>query len=281
MAASLPWTCPTCDVIVATRFCANCGEEPLKARELTLRGFAEKLFHAMTSIDARAARSAWSLVRRPGELTRSWSRGVRKPFVGPIQLFLIANVLFFGVQWLTGQNIFSSSLDSHLHHQDWSDLAQSLVARRLASTQITLAQYQPMFDEAVVLNAKSLIVLMTIAFALSLPLVFLRERRPFIVHVVFSLHLYAFLLLVFCLALAGAKLSSLLGLGGLETPLVDNILSLANLVACSIYLLVASGTAYAASGAARVVKTIALTLTVAVLVLGYRFVLLLITLYTT
>jgi hypothetical protein len=48
----------------------------------------------------------------------AWTSGVRKPYVAPFQLFLIANVLFFAMQWLTGENVFSSSLDSHLHHQD-------------------------------------------------------------------------------------------------------------------------------------------------------------------
>ena len=107
---------------VKTPFCPRCGEEPLASRDLTLRGIVEKFLHVFASIDARAARSARLLLRRPGELTLAWIRGVRKPYVAPFQLFLIANVLFFALQSLTGENVFSSSLDSHLHHQDWSDL---------------------------------------------------------------------------------------------------------------------------------------------------------------
>src|SRR5262249_31931942 len=120
------WNCPTCNVAVTTPFCAGCGEEPLPPRDLTLRGLAENVWHAITSIDARATRSAWTLLRHPGRLTVAWTTGVRKPYVAPFQLFLIANVIFFALQSLTGQNVFSSSLDSHLHHQDWSDLAQTL-----------------------------------------------------------------------------------------------------------------------------------------------------------
>ena len=86
---------------------------------LTLRGVAEKVLHAFTSIDARTLRTLWLLLRQPGALTLAWTSGVRKPYVAPFQLFLIANVAFFTVQWLTGENVFSSSLDSHLHHQDW------------------------------------------------------------------------------------------------------------------------------------------------------------------
>jgi len=235
MTDSVNWTCPTCNIPVTTHFCAHCGEEPLAPRDLTLRGLGEKLLHALTSIDARTMRSAWKLLRHPGELTLAWTRGVRKSYVAPFQLFLIANILFFGVQWLTSENVFSSSLDSHLHHQDWGDLAQSLLARRLEATHTTLEQYEPVFDRAVVLNAKSLILLMTIPFALILPLAFFRERRPFMTHVAFSLHLYTFLLLLFCVALLLARFSELLGFGGLDVPRVDNVLSIANLVACTVY----------------------------------------------
>ena len=275
------WTCPTCRKSVPTPFCAQCGEEPLAPHDLTLRGLAEKLLHAFTSIDARVMRTARCLLRHPGELTLAWTGGVRKPYVAPFQLFLIANVIFFAVQWSTGANIFSSTLDSHLHHQDWSELARSLLTQRLDAAHTQLERYAPVFDRAAVLNAKSLIVLMTMPFALLLPLVFLRERRPFMSHVVFSLHFYTFLLLLFCVALLAARVSALIGGGGLDSPRVDTALSVINLAACGAYLYVAIGPVYGASGAMRAVQAIVLALAVGAIVLGYRFAVFLITLYGT
>jgi hypothetical protein len=275
------WTCPTCKMTVPTPFCAQCGEEPLAPRDLTLRGLAEKLLHAFTSIDARVLRTARCLLRYPGTLTVAWTGGVRKPYVAPLQLFLITNVIFFAVQSLTGTNIFSSTLDSHLHHQDWSELAHSLVIQRLDATNTPLERYAPVFDRAAVLNAKSLIVLMTIPFALLLPRVFIRERRPFISHVVFSLHLYAFLLLLFCVAMVAAKISALVGLGGLDSAPVDTVLSVINLAACALYLYLAIGPVYRASGAMRVVQACVLVLAVGAIVMGYRFAVFLIALHAT
>jgi Protein of unknown function (DUF3667) len=278
---AISWICPSCKMRVSTPFCGSCGEEPLAPRDLTLRGLAEKVLHALTSIDARAARSAWQLLRYPGHLTRAWMSGIRKAYVAPFQLFLIANLIFFALQSLTKQSVFSSSLDSHLHHQDWSDLAQSLVASRLEATHTRLAQYAPVFDRSVVLNAKSFIVLMAMLFSLLLPVIFFRGRRPFMAHVVFSFHLYTFLLLVFCVALLAAKLSELAGLGGLETPTVDNVLSVANLAACAVYIYLAIGPVYGATGSLRIGKAILLALAAAAIVVGYRFLLFLITLYAT
>ena len=281
MSVTAQWTCPTCNTTVSTRFCATCGEEPHPPQELTLRGVAEKVVHAVTSIDARVARSAWCLLRHPGRLTRAWVAGARKPYVAPFQLFLVANVLFFAMQWLTGMNIFSSTLDSHTHHQDWSELARRLLTQRLDKSHTPLALYAPVFDRAVILNAKSLIVLMTLPFALLLPLMFFRERRPFMAHLVFSLHHYTFLLLLFCVALLAARLSAALGGGGLDSPRVDNVLTVVNLLACGLYLFAAIGPVYRASGAMRVAQAFVLTLAVGLIVLGYRFVLFLITLYGT
>jgi hypothetical protein len=143
------------------------------------------------------------------------------------------------------------------------------------------AQYEPTFDRAVVLYAKSLILLMTLPFMALLPLVFLSERRPFMTHVVFSVHLYTFLLLLFCLALLAAKLSAWLGFGGLDTPRVDTVLSVVSFIACSVYIHLAIGPVYGSAGARRIAQTVVLVLSVSAIVIGYRFALFFITLYAT
>jgi hypothetical protein len=275
------WTCPTCRNAVDTPFCPQCGERPIKPIDLTLRGLGVRLVHALTSIDGRMLKTFWRLLRHPGTLTVSYMNGARKPYVSPFALFIVANALFFAIQSMTSTNIFVSPLDSHLNHQDWSELAQSLLAQRLAATHSTLERYAPVFDRAVVLNAKSLVILMVLPFAVLLPLMFFRRRQPFMAHVVFSLHLYAFLLLLFSVALLAAGVHMLFGGAGLKSARVDNVLTVINLVACVAYLYLATGPVYGATGAMRCLKALVLAVAVGVIVLGYRFALFLITLYGT
>src|SRR6185369_13796327 len=130
----------------------------------------------------------------------------------------------------------------------------------------TIELYAPAFDRSAVLIAKSLIVLMTIPFALLLPLVFHRRHAPFMLHVVFSVHLYTFLLLLFCAAMLAAKGSALVGLGGLDSPHVDTVLSIVNVAACAAYLYLAIARVYGARGAARALQTVVLTAAVAAIV---------------
>ena len=266
---------------LSTPYCPACGESPPSSRDLTLRGLFHQLFHAFSSIDGRLLRSFRCLVTRPGALTVAYVQGRRIRYLGPFQLFLVANVLFFAMQSLTNTNIVSSTLDSHLHNQDWQAVAQRLVSQRLETMQTTLDLYAPIFDRAIVLHAKSFIILMVLPFAILLPILFYRNRQPFVAHAVFSLHFYAFLLLLFCVSLTVAAVDVLLGGAGLNSPRMDNALSVINLAACATYLYVATGTVYGASGAIRVVKALALALAVAGILLGYRFVLFLFTLYTT
>ena len=204
------------------------------------------------------------------------------PYIGPFQLFLIANVLFFAMQSLTEHehrlvDARLSSSQSGLavpSHNAW----YRTVWRRCRRLLICM---RPSSITPYVLHAKSFIILMVLPFAILLPIMFYRNRQPFVAHAVFSLHFYAFLLLLFCVSLAVVAVDVLLGGAGLNSARMDNVLSLINLAACATYLYIATGTVYGASGAIRVIKVLALALAVAGILLGYRFVLFLVTLYTT
>lgn len=281
MAEIESWVCPTCNNEVLTPFCPTCGEGAPTVRDLTLHGLFSQFLHAFSTIDRRLLRSFRYLITQPGLLTVAYVQGQRVPYTGPFQIFLIANVLFFAMQYLTHTNIVSSTLDSHLYHQDWSALAQNLVANRLAAKPTTIELYTPVFNQAIVLYAKSLIILMVFPLAILLQILFYQNRQPFVAHVVFSLYFYTFLLLLFCLSLVAAEIDFILGGNGLNSAHVDNILSVFNLAASAVYLFMATGTVYGAKGKERIVKVILLTLTVGGILVGYRFLLFLITLYTT
>lgn len=276
-----PWSCPTCSTRVTSAFCPGCGERPLGPPDYTVKGLLMQLAKAVGGLDGRLLRSLRLLLASPGALTLAYVQGRRKPLVGPFQLFFLANFVFFITQSLTHTKIFSSTLYSHLHQQDWSELAQRLVARRLAVTHDTLAHYAPLFDQAVVLYAKSLVILMAVPFAALLPVLFYTRHKPFGVHMAFALHFYAFVLLLFCAALAAIGGSMLLGGPGLESPLVDTIVTSVDLIICAVYLYLAVGRVYGGPPALRAAQAIGLAVAVGAIVLGYRFVILLITLALT
>lgn len=278
---STTWTCPTCEVRRKARFCASCGEERRRPRDLTVTDLTSRFVENVSSIDGKLLRSFRSILTAPGTLTAAHIAGRRRAYLGPLALFFIANAVFVMLQSVLGARVLLSPLASHLHDQDWSGLAQSLVAHRLQAGGQTLAEYSAVFDEAVAFNAKALMILMVLAFV-PLPLaLFSRPRRPAGVHVVFSLHLYVFVLSLLCVSLFLAVGEQMLGGGGLQSDAVDMALSLFNLGGCGVYIYLALGPAYGSTGMPRVAKAAAMALAVGVLFVGYRFTIFLVTLYTT
>src|SRR3954453_9137129 len=279
-AMATKWNCPSCGSTQRTNFCAACGEERLRPRDLTFTDLAGRFARAFSSVDGKLLRSCRAMFVAPGTLTAAYVVGERRRFLGPLQLFFIANALFFALQSLTNTNVLASSLDSHLHIQDWHDLAQSLVGQRFGEDNEAIAAFAKRFDRAAIFNAKALIILMVIAFAPFVALVFRRSGRAAGAHIVFALHLYAFVLIVLCVALAIADANLLLGGGGLSSPFVDTWLSVANLLAFGIYIYFAIGPVYSATGIPRYAVATILAVIIGALFVGYRFAIFLITFYT-
>jgi hypothetical protein len=277
-----PWICPICRIEVATAFCASCGEKPLRPRDLTLRSLASQAFTALTSVDSRVVRSCRCLLLQPGSLTLAFLEGRRKPFIAALPLFLLANVLFFAVQSVSPEKVFSSPLGSHLHQQDWEALAQRLVAQKLAATGSSIEAYAPIFDRAVALNAKSLVILMVVPLLFFLPLLFRGAGRPFAAHVVFALHSLAFQLVLLCALLLIMAAGSWIGAEhAFASQFADHSLFGIYLAGCAVYFYLSTRTVFGSSGVLGALKTATLTLTAGTAVVGYRFALFLITLYST
>lgn len=279
--ASEPWTCPTCHLAVATVFCSTCGEKQKHPREFTFAGLAAMAFNAFSPVDGKLLRSVITLLRRPGALTVAFQRAQRLPYFGPFQLFLVINVLFFAVQSFTPLRVFTHSLTDRLNGELGDIQFQPMVDAHLAEIGKSFAEYAPVFDQAVAVNAKSLIGLMVPPFALLLPLVFWRKSQPLAVNMVFSLHFYAFLLLLFCVPMIIAVVVVWFGGPAKWSLPIDQATSVALAVVSALYLYAAIGPVFGSRGVIRVVQAAVLTSFVVGIFLIYRAILLPITLYTT
>jgi hypothetical protein len=97
--------CKNCDTLLEARYCPQCGQ-----RDIDLdRPLAELLGEALREtldVDGRASRTLWTLISRPGVLTRDYLAGRRRRYSPPFRLYLIISVLFFVLTaWVAGQGI--------------------------------------------------------------------------------------------------------------------------------------------------------------------------------
>ena len=187
---------------MGVKYCAYCGEKRLGPEDHTLRRFLEHLLEAFTNADGKAFLTLRFLLTRPGRLTADYLRGRRKPYIPPLQLFLIGNLIFFLLHPLIGSNTLTTDLNTQLHYTWHTAVAQALVAPRLAARSLTVDAYGVIFDPAAVTLAKSLVILVVPVFSLAVLALYGRHRRRYAAYLVFSLHFCAFWLLLICATLA-------------------------------------------------------------------------------
>ena len=190
--------CPSCARPLEGNFCAHCGEKRPGRSDHTLKNFLVHLVEAFTHADGKLFQTLRLLLTEPGQLTADHLKGKRKPHIPPLQIFLLANLVFFLLHPLIGSNTLTTDLNTQLHYTWHHATVESLVAPRLALRRITLEAYAAIFDPAAITLAKSLVILVVPVFSLSVMVFYWRQRRNLAAHLTFSLHFSAFWLLMLC-----------------------------------------------------------------------------------
>jgi hypothetical protein len=186
-------------------------------------------------------------------------------------------VVFFAAQSLAGLNTFSARLGAIAFQ--FGPTVRGLIDRRLASLGTARDVYSPIYDHAASVNAKSFIILMVISFAAVTWALFLRSKRASLTDLVFALHFYAFLLLVGCFVTVAERATE--AALGRWSVAWDSGFAAAALLACAVYLYAAAARVYGVTGVGRILCVGVWLFSTASIWIAYRFVVFLITLYTT
>ena len=197
-------TCVSCGAKYQGNFCPECGERRITGADRTVLAFLRRAFEEVTDVDSRLFRTFKKLVFRPGALTLAFAEGRRKPFLGPVQLFLLANLAYFLIQPLSGYSGYNTPLESQLAEQVYSPQLPiaDWVARATSRSGLDADTFEVVYNNQSELLARSLIVVMVPMLALWLAVIAFGRRKPFVDHVVFAQHFYAFdLIVLHCLAL--------------------------------------------------------------------------------
>lgn len=276
--------CVSCERVFTGKFCPHCGEKRIDAHDLTLRHFTEHAVEAFTHADGKIVRSIRSLLLRPGEMTAGYIAGRRRPYIGPLQLFLICNVMYFLLQPLLRWDSLSSTLYTNMELAFFKGWAKPMAQAKIAASGLALENYGKIFDRAAILHGKSLVILLVPLFTLPLLPLFARRGRPLVLHLVFALHFTSFFLLGL-LAVHGLLnlVQAICRAAG--HPLSSGQLDLASAVplflAFGVYFHLAVRRAYGETGPRLAVKATLLVALVLPLLTAYRLILFLITLRVT
>ena len=229
--------CVSCGATREDEYCAKCGEKLVSTHDYSIAHFSAHIVEALTHFDIKSLRALKVLALQPGELTRACLDGRRKPHVGPIQLFVILNVVFA----LLGGQTFRVALSSQ-NSPPVRDAKRALAARTQARLALDDVEFEKEFLHEGATQAKTWIFVMIPLFALALAGLF-GFRRYFFEHLIFSTHVHAFIL--GWLIVAGITIAWTFRLfGGPVRQYSNAVVTVVILVGLPVYLYAAIRRAY-------------------------------------
>jgi hypothetical protein len=277
--------CPNCGASLTGAYCAACGEKRFDHHSLSLAHFLEHAFEAFVHFDGAIIRTLKALVLRPGQLTADYVQGRRKPYLAPVQFFLLMNVIYFAATALNGWNTLNTNLVTHVTWTEHKPIARRMVREKLAATKQTFAEYQRKFDARGGVQAKSLVIAMVPLFALFCAGLQFHRRGYLVEHLVFSLHFYTFLLLFLSVStsITTLVLSRMNAAGWRPDDVaIDNVTSTISLWCVLAYLYFAlRRTNVAERWYVSALQSLVLTVAFMAVLMAFRFGLFLATFYTT
>jgi hypothetical protein len=147
-----------------------------------------------THFDTKFLRTLKVLLLKPGELSRAYFHGGRSRYTKPLTLFVIINVLFFLLQ--PHMRLLRFGYANYLKNPAY----QAAVNRRLVETKESPQSYSVRFDANLQNQKKSLLIMSVPVLALVMAVAFAGTHRRYAEHLVFSVQVYAFLLIYLLLA---------------------------------------------------------------------------------
>ncbi len=216
--------CLNCGTKLDTQFCPQCGQKN-KDYRLSFKDLFSDFLEEILDVDSRVLRSLRMLFTRPGFLTTEYIKGRRISYLPPVRIYLVASILFFLMLSLNtlipsfqNSNFFkelskTGDIDEALNNAMESQV-QTLTGEQLESEDSDLPQMDPdssssgmavtvgenQFDvqqRDFLVNfsdnfAKMMFLLLPVA-ALQLKLLYWRRKKLYIEHLIFSLHVHAFI----------------------------------------------------------------------------------------
>lgn len=265
--------CASCGAPQPDRFCERCGEKRITTHDYSIVHFGESLLETLTHFDIRSLRALKILVLRPGELTRAYLDGQRKPYVGPIQLFVILNIVFA----FFGANTFRTPLA--VQRQSWlPELKQRMADNTRTQKALSDEEFEREFDRTAAVQAKTWVFSMIPVYAVCLAVLY-GFRRYFFEHLVFATHFVAFVLL--WILVAGISLNIAFRAAGVAgAGQRDQLISLVLLLGLAAYLFLALKRVYGDGMILAAARSLTMVVLFLPVLRAYRLLLFFVTLKT-
>jgi len=228
--------CLNCYTPTTSRYCHECGQENV-AVNIGLWEIFREAIEEFVRFDSKLIRTLIPVILQPGRLTREWAAGRRTTFLSPLKLYLTVTAIFFLIlpqlalrkdgQSATENNIIVTSgsaqvftkEDIERNVRDVPVLIRYPVAQLMKLGNLGKPDGQELRErliQQVVEHFPTALFAMLPLYAAVLWVLYIRNGRYYVEHLVFALHCHAFYFVLLTFALLVKA-----GLGGIPAILVN------------------------------------------------------------
>lgn len=207
-------TCITCGTLLQGKFCSNCGEKKIDAKkDFAISKFTEQVIDGFTHFDTKIINTFHALFFKPGLLTANYIKGIRVKFMKPVQLFIVAGVLFY--LFISDSGSFYADFEQLQYAYEQKgfspdnpfkyNLNNVLVkkARNKLTATATVEEIKAKANdlyargiEKTAARSKTFLFIMLPFWALFAWLLFYRKQSFYVPHVIFAAHVFSFFMLL-------------------------------------------------------------------------------------
>ncbi len=210
-------TCASCGYPLRLNYCEKCGEKRLvPEKDFSLKKFLEQTIDGFTHFDSKFLKSFGALLFRPGKLTAEYIAGRRNIYMKPVQVFIIAVVIFY-IIYANASSFFASVYDmsngyqhpfssANIFHHDVGSRILNKAAEKGIQADDLVKEIQTEASH----RSKTFLFLMIPFLGFITWLLFRKTNRFYVPHLIFAVHCLAFfvmldLLFLLSFAIAGFK----------------------------------------------------------------------------
>ncbi len=198
MEISTPAFCPNCNADLPSHFCSECGQKRIAPHDYSLKHFFAHSLHEITHFDSKIFRSLLPLLCKPGLLTEEYLAGKRARFIKPVTLFILLNIFFFLVGYRMG--LLNWNMQGVIAGP-YTGLANKLVEKKMAASGQSREEFEAHFNEVLSHQQRNMFFFIIPLFAVALKFFYLRSRRYYVEHLIYSIHFHSFFLIFLTLGL--------------------------------------------------------------------------------
>ena len=241
-----PSPCPNCGSLQTAAYCAACGQDqrdPIRSLPHWLHEYLGDSF----TFDSRLFRSLGPLLLKPGLLTREFIAGRRQRYIPPLRAYLFISLLYFLVAAALPDYASGIVVDGTESPRTGFELpteagADTSALQRWLADRGRLIEANPqLFERQLASQLPTALFLSIPLLAGLLTLLYRRQRRYYVEHLVLCLHNHS---AIFLLGLLNLLIYSLSRALGWSAPGVFNALDNLVLLYALIYIAIAMQRVY-------------------------------------